>query len=325
VQGHKGSLQEGVGMAVHSFPELLEQLLEQPKRALSFLALVASLLISLTVLICGAIWFLHWTDLLPEEAKVEGIDIHFPTTPIDKKRSYFFVVHPQGWQETPVRLNKGDHIEIHAAGSITIDMWGINTYSTRRDAIDRAIKKSAEEKKDWKQESSVPEDFYGRPDYQQVMKDALGVDDKTPITESDGERAGMNIVQRIKPARGWTGPSGYAESPNVDTAYPARLGRRVSTEFPYGALLGTIAPLVSDDCTTEMVLHFKQECVPKRDGIFSVTRSKNPTNPSADGEERALWLIVNDVLDEKDALFPEKFFVDNLGLFYVEVVVIPGK
>jgi hypothetical protein len=316
-------LQEAVGLAVHSFPELLEQLLEQPKRALSFLAIVACLLISLTLLICGAIWFLHWTDLLPEEAKVEGIDIHFPTTPIDKKRSYFFVVHPQGWQETPVRLNKGDHIEIHAAGSITIDMWGINTYSTRRDGIDRAIKNFAEGKHEWKPDSSVPEDFYARPEYQQVMKDAL--DDITPITESDGDRAGLNIVQRIKPARGWTGPAGYADSPNVDTAYPARLGRRVSPEFPYGALLGTIAPLASDDCTTEMVLHFKQECVPKRDGIFSVTRSKNPTNPSADGEERALWLIVNDVLDEKDALFPEKFFVDNLGFFYVEVVVTPGK
>ena len=310
-------------MPVESLSALLEQLSRDPKRAFRLLLFMGVLFGFVGATVCLTLWFLQWRQVLPEEAKVEGVEVHFTTTTVDKKRRYFFVVHPQGWQETPVRLNKGDQIEINAAGSITIDMWGINSYSTRRDKIDKSIKAEAITRGKWRPDKSVPEDFYGDKSYDQVMEDSI--EENGPLTEAEAERKGMNVVQRIKPARGWTGPSGYAESPGVDTAYPARLKKRVSVDYPYGALLGTIAPVAPDDCTTEMVLKFKPDCTPKRQNIFSVTRSKHPVNPSADGEERALWLIVNDVLDESDPIFPEKFYVDNLGFFYVEVIVTPAN
>ena len=309
-------------MAATSLADLLDQLLQPPRRALKLVGLIGAVLAMFVVSIVLTLWSLQRLKILPEDAKVEGFEVHFSKdTSTDKVRRYFFVVHPQGWQETPVRLNKGDHLEIQAAGSITIDMWGLNTYSTRRDNIDRAITREAQKRHEWT-DANVPEDFYTKSAYSNVIEAAALLNG--PIPDVTGERVGNNVVQRIRPARGWTGPRGYAESPHKDTAYPSRQKKRVSTSYPYGALLGTIAPEVSSDCTTERVLKFVPKCVPGASNtIFSVTDDK-PSNPAADGEERALWLIVNDVLDTADPIFPEKFFVDNLGFFYVEVVVTPA-
>src|SRR4051812_48011242 len=89
---------------------LLRHLSEQPRRVLSLLILVAGLLALISVFAAGFIFFLQWRRVLPEEAKVAGFEVHFASKSTDEKRTYFFVVNPQGWQETPVRLNKGDEV-----------------------------------------------------------------------------------------------------------------------------------------------------------------------------------------------------------------------
>jgi hypothetical protein len=281
-----------------SIAEILDGLLEHPRRAVRFVVLVASSLGTLVVAVCLTLFLLKKLEILPDQATLEGVEVHFTNEQVaDKKRSYFFVVHAQGWQETPVRLNKGDLVEINAAGSITIDMWSINAYSTGRDNIDHAIRQLAIVRKEWKNDST-PEQFYDNEAYSEVMRKALEAKGFTQNQFGEKKR-GQNLVQLMKPKRGWTGPKGYEDDPDTDTAYPARQLERVSVNYPYGALLGAIAKSLDNNCSTERVLKSWKECVPKscptekvlkfsencipdkNDAIFAVPGGPQPAKPES--------------------------------------------
>ena len=300
-------------MIAKSFPEFWDKLIEQPKRALIFVLFIASVFGMILGLAFCTILLIKRSGLLPNEAKYGELDMHFASGSIDQKRRYFFVVHPQGWQETPVLLKKGDQVEIQAAGSVTIDMWGINSYSTRRDKIDKAIMRVPGV-------TGTPEDHYSDPAFAEVMRSALS---KEEMPEPSPANNSKNLIEQIKPVRAWTGPEGYAELPSQDSAHAGREKKRISND-KYGALLGEIADPPDRDCTTEMGISFKESrCLPRNgDDIFSVTKTRKPRNKTDGSQEKALWHIVNDVLD-KDS-FPEKFYIDNLGFFYVEVDVTPA-
>ncbi len=41
-----------------------------------------------------------------------------------------------------------------------------------------------------------------------------------------------------------------------------------------------------------------------------------------DGNDGQLWLIINDVWDDEDTDYPEKFYVDNVGYFTFKITVV---
>jgi hypothetical protein len=101
----------------------------------------------------------------------------------------------------------------------------------------------------------------------------------------------------------WADPNG--DPATGDLANPYRKEKAIMKERNYGALLGAIR-----ETGTE----------PKRDDAFFVGR----TNTIKAKQSGKLYFIVNDVWDDDDPGFPSKFFVDNIGDFYVKVTVEPS-
>jgi len=107
--------------------------------------------------------------------------------------------------------------------------------------------------------------------------------------------------------RGWTGPDGYPGREGVvDAAYAARTENKLIPDAPLGLLIGGVHQ------GTEGPLRREQLQVGGRwRGVWT-------------GAAGTLWFAVNDIWDEDDDRFPDKFYVDNLGFFFVRVVVSHG-
>jgi hypothetical protein len=106
----------------------------------------------------------------------------------------------------------------------------------------------------------------------------------------------------ITPPWHWTDPNGDPATGGLANLY--RKEKAIMKDRNYGALLGAIRETGAE---------------PKRDDAFFVGRS-NTIKAKQSGK---LYFIVNDVWDDDDAAFPNKFFIDNIGDFYVKVTVEP--
>lgn len=110
----------------------------------------------------------------------------------------------------------------------------------------------------------------------------------------------------IRPAWSWNGPDGNIAT--KDLSFPARREKTIVQTANYGALLGAIRE-------SGLV-------VPDRQDAFVVGAHTEGFTVKRDGK---LYFTVNDVWDDKDPSFPEKFYIDNVGFFYVKVTVAPRK
>jgi hypothetical protein len=110
----------------------------------------------------------------------------------------------------------------------------------------------------------------------------------------------------IKPAWSWNGPDGNIAT--KDLSFPARRAKTIMPAVNYGALLGAVR---------ESGLP-----VPDRKDAFLVGAHTQGFMVKQAGK---LYFTVNDVWDDKDPSFPEKFYIDNIGFFYVKVTVSPAK
>lgn len=102
----------------------------------------------------------------------------------------------------------------------------------------------------------------------------------------------------------WTDPNGNPET-NAQ-ANPPRRGQSILPDRNYGALLGAIR---------------ETQAEPTRADAFFIGKN-NTIKATRSGK---LYFTVNDVWDDADPNFPEKFFVDNIGSFYAKVTVAPRK
>lgn len=112
-------------------------------------------------------------------------------------------------------------------------------------------------------------------------------------------------LQELMLVRDWTGPAGYPGADGiVDHRYEARTRNKVLPNAPFGALLGTVHggtadPVRRDAFSGAFVVGEEHRMVAKKNGT--------------------LWFTINDVLDDEDATFPQKFYIDNVGYFLVKI------
>jgi hypothetical protein len=113
----------------------------------------------------------------------------------------------------------------------------------------------------------------------------------------------------LKLLRGWMGPDGDM-GPNGlrDSRYPARAHNKILQNVPYGALLAAVS-------TTQPV---------RFDGFSQSFRVGSSRTLKWGGDRGDLWLIVNDVWDDEDDQFPNKFYIDNIGFYLVRVIIDEG-
>jgi hypothetical protein len=110
----------------------------------------------------------------------------------------------------------------------------------------------------------------------------------------------------LKPTRGWMGPDGDM-GPNGlrDSRFAARARNRILVDAPYGMLVATVS-----------------QSTPLRfNGFAGAFRVGSARTVPWGGDRGTLWLTVNDVWDDEDDQFPQKFYVDNIGFFLVRVTV----
>src|SRR5580692_1429730 len=105
-----------------SFPDVLENWINDwRKLARAGIALAFTLL-----MLFGLVASLKWLfEIGGAEVRVssEGPQVFFETA--SGVKTYYVVVHPQGWQKTMIQLRKNDRVAVHAEGSINIDLYGL--------------------------------------------------------------------------------------------------------------------------------------------------------------------------------------------------------
>lgn len=194
---------------------------------------------------------------------------------------YVLAIHPQGWNATGIRIERGDSVEILAHGRVNISVNGVTESTRVRHEVENRLRREYREANGGAEPDTswVPERHY---------------------TEAD-RRA-------VRPSRLWTGPEGYPGGV-TDHRYPRRTRSKILPGAAYGLLVGAVST--------------KEPVRPNGfAGAFSV--GEEHTIQSWDGPAGDLWLIVNDVWDDEDREFPDKFFIDNIGYYVVSVRVRKG-
>ena len=291
-------------------------------------------LVLLFVFVAAIAWLVHRLSLEGvEEASYKGASVKFfphESTGANIDR-YVFVVSPQGWVKSPVEIRKGDTLRILAGGSVTIDMFDIIRYSRIRNRIEKEIQKKINA--DWSRRS--PEDYY---DDERIARAAKQIFAEEALPCHGMSNPALTVEERLLPCRGWTGPDGYpgeaGQAGYPDTAFAGRTGKKISPQNPFGSLIGTFDSPADPSCNIYEIEKFEPRCIPSRQANTFVVGSEFPAHGGEfsvdqlqgwkEGERRPLWLIVNDVFDDSHK-FPEKFYVDNLGSFYVEVEIRHAK
>jgi hypothetical protein len=190
-----------------TFADVFYSILTDWRKFFSFLGLVFSL----------AIFIFLASSLIIKRFKVESVSevdlssgkILFQTTFGDRKE-YVTIVHPQGWQDTDIRVRKGDHIKIAAGGKITVDLAGITETVGKRKELEKKYEKDKHLVRDSEDPKNVPENYY-----------------------SDEEK------ESLKFNRGWIGPNGYAAR-FTNQSFRARARLKILPEENLGKLLGAV-------------------------------------------------------------------------------------
>jgi hypothetical protein len=185
-----------------SFPDVLENWINDwRKLARAGIALAFTLL-----MLFGLVASLKWLfEIGGAEVRVssEGPQVFFETA--SGVKTYYVVVHPQGWQKTMIQLRKNDRVAVHAEGSINIDLYGLIDAVEKRRALET---KTAQKYHITASSSDVPEIHY-----------------------TDEEWA------QIRPTRPWMGPQGIA---GFVPSFGGRRNLKLLPEAPHGALVGAI-------------------------------------------------------------------------------------
>lgn len=109
--------------------------------------------------------------------------------------------------------------------------------------------------------------------------------------------------QSIVLPRPWTDPNGFDEKIVPAGAFAGRKLKRVILNAPLGALIGAITSTGKSPSQPDAFL-------------IGIDMNSRKLPVTADGE---LWFSVNDVWDDDDPTYPQKFYDDNVGFYWVKV------
>ena len=185
-----------------TFADVVEGWIENPKRliwvGISFLVL----LIGIFGLIAGLDWLF---SINGTEVKLtsEGTQIFFQTASTEK--TYYVVVHPQGWQNTLVPVKKGNRIRCKAQGSVNVSLQALIDYAELRHGLEeKYVRKYHIDGRSM----DVPENHFTAKEWQSLR---------------------LN--------RPWTGPDGLV---GFAPTYQGHLNTRLLPKEALGALIGAV-------------------------------------------------------------------------------------
>jgi hypothetical protein len=108
--------------------------------------------------------------------------------------------------------------------------------------------------------------------------------------------------------RPWTDPNGFDELMVPPGAFAGRKLKRVVLNSPLGALIGAITSSGKNPSSSDAF-------------VIGTDMSGRALPVTTDGE---LWFSVNDVWDDDNPTYPQKFYDDNVGFYWVKVTKTAG-
>jgi len=275
-------------MSQKTFADIFDDILTDRRKFLSFLALIGVL--ALTLLFVG--WLV--TTMLGiktkdiKELNISASGAHMLLESVtNQHREYIVIVPAQGWQRSGIEVKKGDQIRFVAEGAVNIDLWSIMQKVTKRHEFEDRITSARSLDRQSADPTSVPEHYFS-----------------SDLTKEERDK--------LRLLRPWNGPNGNDETKikAFENAFAGRTAKKIMPSAPFGALIGAVTETVNEP--------------PRKQEAFLIGRNYGGEEFSSqkDGE---LWFNVNDVWDEGDTEYPNKFYDDNVGHFWVKVLITPGK
>jgi hypothetical protein len=176
---------------------------------------------------------------------------------------------------------------LEAGGAVNIDLWGVMQKANKRHEFESRITTARNLDRQSTDPNSTPEYYFS-----------------TDLTKEERDR--------LRLLRPWNGPEGNEEIQIkfYENAFAGRTAKKIIPSAAFGALIGAVTEKASDS--------------PKKQEAFLIGKNFGGEELAAlkDGE---LWFNVNDVWDEGDTEYPNKFYDDNVGYFWVKVLITPGK
>lgn len=275
-------------MAEKTFADIFDDILSDRRKFLSFLGLIGSL--CLTALLVGwlasTVLGVKTEDL--KELNISASGAHILLESVTKHhREYIVIVPPQGWQRSGIEVKKGEQVRFEAGGAVNIDLWGVMQKATKRHEFENKIASARNLDRQSNDPKSTPEYYF-----------------PTDLTKDERDR--------LRLLRPWNGPDGNEEIQIklYENAFAGRTAKKVIPSAAFGSLIGALTDKTNDP--------------PKKPEAFLIGKNYGGEefNSQKDGE---LWFNVNDVWDEEDTEYPNKFYDDNVGYFWVKVLITPSK
>lgn len=275
-------------MSQKTFADIFDDILTDRGKFLSFLGLIGSL--CLTALLVG--WLasrvlgVKTEDL--KELNISASGAHILLESVTKNhREYVVIVPPQGWQRSGIEVKKGEQVRFEAGGAVNIDLWGVMQKATKRHEFENKISTARNLDRQSTDPKSLPEYYFS-----------------TDLTKEE-----RDTLRLLRP---WNGPAGNEEIQikSYENAFAGRTAKKIIPSAAAGALIGALTEKTNDP--------------PKKQEAFLIGKNYGGEefNSQKDGE---LWFNVNDVWDEEDTEYPNKFYDDNVGYFWVKVLITPAK
>lgn len=266
-----------------TFADLLDGLLNQPRKLLPFFGMVLSVSLIIVSIYFIVLWLTRASGLNPTEVQFSALgSVHFQSI-VNGKKQVLVVVRPQGWQNTHLPVKAGERLSFEAAGRVSIDLQGLIDAAQRMNTLEQDERNKHHQEID-ESKQKAPEDFFD---------------------EDQSTRDRYNEL-KSKFSYLWAEPEGLKDQDGryviEDKDYPGRTKNKAIPNAPYGALIGAIIPI-------------KDEPLDKKD-FFLIGKSESMYAKGA-GE---LWLNVNDVIDKGDPIESKIYYFDNVGFFWVKVI-----
>ncbi|HXQ72883.1 MAG TPA: hypothetical protein VN844_20465 [Pyrinomonadaceae bacterium] len=275
-------------MSQKTFADVFDDILMDRRKFLSFLALIGSLTLALLLVGWLASTMLGIKPEAIKELNISASGAHILLESVtNTHREYIVMVPPQGWQKSGIEVKKNEQIRFVAAGAVNIDLWSVMQKATKRHEFEDKITSARNLDRQSVDPNSVPEHYFS-----------------TDLTQEDRDK--------LRLLRPWNGPDGNDETKIkvYENAFAGRTAKKIIPSAPFGALIGAIGEKVNE--------------LPKKQDAFLIGKNYGGEEFKAQ-KEGELWFNVNDVWDEEDTEYPNKFYDDNVGYFWVKVLITPGR
>jgi hypothetical protein len=305
-----------------TFADVFDSLLTDWRRLGVFAILVAT-----TV---GAGCLVFWLTLTllhvrPSQLQISALggQISLQTTTANGTE-YLMVIHPQGWEETPISVRKNQKVSFEAEGQVCIDGFSLFKVAQLMNELEQHYKDDQRMKDDRSKPADaqpVPEQFYSTD-----VKETLSACLKSLWTGPEGFNADGKATDDLicpphfdpRPEEFRARPADHFRDPQygglVDKDFRGRTKNKLMPHQPYGRLIGAVLRQNEKD----------QKLPPG--AIFDIGKSTPDPIPMPD--DGRLYLNVNDVVDRNQLFGPRTladdsayFFSDNIGFFLVKITV----